>query len=169
LIVDLGIALSVLFAITMTYMLADIKIVDYLHCRNSMLIIADAIKDHCKENDGNFPEVSKWGDSIISERKKWPEITKDTFRCPDLKEGLSGYTINKNLEGKKWNQIDPNMVIVFEAVPGWNQNGGQELIRFNKHSFPPALKKVNVIIRGPNEPQLITINKSEIKNLNWKP
>jgi hypothetical protein len=169
LIVGLGLALTVLFAISVTLTLTDIKIIDNFSCRNHMSIIADAIKDHCKENDGNFPEVSKWCDSIISERKKLPEITKDTFRCFDIKEGFSGYAINKNLEGKKWNEIEPNTVVLFEAIQGWNQNGGQELVRFNKHSFPPALKKVNVILRGQDEPKFKTINKSEIKNLKWKP
>lgn len=169
LIVDLGIALSVLFAISMTSMFADIKIIDNSYCKNNMSIIAKAIKDHCKENDGNFPEVSKWCDALIAESKKWPEIDRNTFRCPDAKEGLSGYAINKNLEGKKWNEIEPNTVVLFEALPGWNQNGGQELIRFNKHSFPPAAKKVNVILRGQDKPIFKTINKSEIKNLKWKP
>jgi hypothetical protein len=169
LIVSLGLALTVLFAISVTLTLADIKIIDNLYCKNHMLIIANAIKDHCKEDDGNFPEVSKWCDTLVSESKKWPEITRDTFRCPDVKEGLSGYAINKNLEGKKWNEIEPNTVVLFEAMQGWNQNGGQELIRFNKHSFPPGSKYINVILREQDEPKLKTINKSETKKLKWKP
>ncbi len=167
LIVNLGIALSVFLAISITYIFADIKIIDNSYCKNSMLIISEAIKDHCEQNDGNFPEVSKWCDILISERGKYPPIDKSRFRCPDVKEGLSGYAINKNLEGKKWNEIDPNTIILFEAVSGWNRNGGKELIRFNKHSFPPALKKFNVVCRGTDSLIFKTVTRS--KNLRWEP
>ncbi len=169
LIVDLGPVLPVLFAFGITLMLADIKHVDISRCRANMLTLADAVSHYCKENNGDFPQVSKWCDSIMLECKDWPIITKEIFRCPDVEKGLSGYAINKNLEGKKWNEIAPDTVVLFEALPGWNQNGGQELIRFNKHSFPPGSKKVNVVYRGQDKPKFINIKKSKTKNLKWKP
>ena len=161
-------ALPIIVGIAMTLVISDIFFVRYSQCRGHLFELGHAVKAYCERNKGDFPKGSKWCDILLSEPNKiWG---KKEFFCPDIEEsGLSGYAMNKNLAGKTWNQVDPNTVILFESVPGWNQNGGQELIRFNKHSFPPASKKVNVICRGKDKPKFIIISKGEIKNLRWEP
>lgn len=168
-VIYLGLGMPIFFAIGVTLIYADIKTVDNSYCKQRMLMIAQAIEDYCAKNNGSFPEVSRWCDSLVSESKEWPRIGKKTFQCPDVQEGLSGYAINKKLEGKKLNEITPNTVILFEAVPGWNQNGGQELIRFNKHSFPPASKKLNIVYIGQDGLKYIKICIGDVNNFKWNP
>jgi hypothetical protein len=161
--------LAVILCFSMTYMIIDLFIIDYSYCRHKITRLGDGIKFYCSEHNGEFPQVTNWCNLLLSDSNRPFTIPKEAFNCPDIKGDFSGYAMNNNLGGKTWNEVDPNTVILFECIPGWNQNGGPELIRFNKHSFPFGMRKVNVICKGSDTLKFMTINRRQISNLRWKP
>jgi hypothetical protein len=160
-------ALAVILCVGMTYMIWDMFIIDSSYCKNRITNLGNGIKLYCDEHNGKFPQATKWCDTLLSDPNFY--ITKETFHCLDVEDDLSGYAMNKNLNGKTWNEVDPNTIILFESIPGWNQNGGPNLIRFNKHSFPFGAKKFNVLCKGSDAPKFMTISRSKVSNLRWEP
>jgi prepilin-type processing-associated H-X9-DG protein len=54
------------------------------------------------------------------------------FRCHAAPEGRCSYAINSNLE-QLAAAAPPDMVLLFETRPGWNQSGGPEILTTENH------------------------------------
>ena len=84
---------------------------------------------YANDQDG-FPDTSKWCDLLIEHA----ELNPGTFRCKGaLQQGRCHYAMNKNVINFSKRDIPPDMVVLFETHPGWNQVGGPELLTTDNH------------------------------------
>jgi prepilin-type processing-associated H-X9-DG protein len=88
----------------------------------AMLIYANDYKDM-------YPTPSKWCDLLIEHG----EVTPKSFICKGAPEGPCNYAMNKNIEKLGTNNAPPDMVLLFESQPGWNQAGGPEILATENH------------------------------------
>jgi hypothetical protein len=88
----------------------------------SMLLYANDYQD-------KFPSSSKWCDLLIEHTDVKPKL----FKCPGASEGQSNYAMNINVE-KLGTKSPPDMVVLFETKPGWNQSGGPEILSTENHN-----------------------------------
>jgi prepilin-type processing-associated H-X9-DG protein len=85
----------------------------------------------CYANDykNMYPTSSKWCDLLIEKSGVSPK----QFQCKGaLHDGRCNYAMNKNIE-KLGYKAPADMVVLFESGPGWNQNGGPELLTTDNH------------------------------------
>ncbi|MHC4265042.1 MAG: zinc-ribbon domain-containing protein [Planctomycetota bacterium] len=61
------------------------------------------------------------------------DINERMFSCHGDEQGPCSYAINKNIENLTFDNAPPDMVLLFEATPGWNQVGGPELLTAEHH------------------------------------
>jgi prepilin-type processing-associated H-X9-DG protein len=99
-------------------------------CTNNLRQISVTMQMYAIENDGKFPTADKWCDLLI----KYAEVPPEGFRCKGApQQDRSNYAMNKNLENVDRGSAPPDMVLVFESSPGWNQSGGPELLTTDNH------------------------------------
>ena len=55
-----------------------------------------------------------------------------TFRCRGAAEGPCDYAMNENV-AEIGTSAPPDMVLLFETHPGWNQVGGAEILTTENH------------------------------------
>ncbi len=78
--------------------------------------------------DEKFPTPLKWCDIL----NDYTDINPKTFCCRGALEGPCNYAMNINIE--KLNKFSPpDMVLMFETRPGWNQAGGPEILTTGNH------------------------------------
>jgi len=77
-----------------------------------------------------WPTPEKWCDSI-KPYDSW-EKDKNYFQCPKDKVGPCSYAMNKNIPAEA-NDLPPDLVLLFESTPGWNQTGGPEDVVTDRH------------------------------------
>lgn len=79
------------------------------------------------ESDGQFPEASKWMDTLFTRMKTdnlSEEQAKEKLQRPGVASGAFGYAMNTAASGKLKRELPPGTVIIFESVPtGWNASG----------------------------------------------
>jgi hypothetical protein len=97
-------------------------------CGNNISQIGRAMLIYANEQDG-FPTTSKWCDLLIEHA----EVDPSLFRCKGAFEGPCNYAMNKNVENFNLGNAPPEMVLLFETNPGWNQAGGPELLTTDNH------------------------------------
>ncbi|MGB2808589.1 MAG: hypothetical protein WBC22_12670 [Sedimentisphaerales bacterium] len=163
---SLLVALSCLF-----FILALITLCHSIHCsptpnnhylRSCMLNLRELgieMLIYANDYDGMLPTPSKWCDLLIEHRG----VTKKQLKCPCAKGGPCNYAMNKNVE-KLGLDAPPDMVLLFETYPGWNQYGGPELLTLNNHKG----KGANVLFNN-GRVLFITPQEVEIDKLKWKP
>ncbi len=97
-----------------------------VYCSAKLRGLSKAMQIYANDFDGNLPPVEKWCDSLV----KHVEMIPWDFVCKaaDANEGQSCYAMNKNVAGKKLSDLAPDVVLLFEAKPGWNQIGGPEML-----------------------------------------
>ena len=99
-------------------------------CANNLRQIGLAMQVYNIENDGKYLTADKWCDLLI----KYAEVPPEGFRCKGApQQGQCNYAMNKNLENVDRGSAPPDMVLVFESSPGWNQSGGPELLTTDNH------------------------------------
>jgi len=83
------------------------------------------------END-SWPSSSQWTDLIKS------YIGYDEpFQCFIDKTGPCSYAMNENIPADA-NELPPDLVLLFESAPGWNQVGGSDDVVTDRHGRPGA-------------------------------
>jgi prepilin-type processing-associated H-X9-DG protein len=97
-------------------------------CSANMHGIANAISMYADENDA-FPTTSKWCDLLVDNQY----VNEMQFRCRAAPEGPCNYAINSNIEKLGTATPPPDMVLLFETHPGWNQSGGPEILTTENH------------------------------------
>ena len=99
-------------------------------CGQNMSGLGRAMLIYANDYDDEFPTQTKWCDLLI----KYAEVPPEGFRCEAApQQGQSNYAMNKNLENVDRRSAPPDMVLVFESSPGWNQSGGPELLTTDNH------------------------------------
>lgn len=98
-------------------------------CAANLSGLGRAMLIYANDYDDNFPTPSKWCDLLI----KHAEVTEKEFRCPGTPDGLCNYAMNENLKNFHAGNARPDMVVLFETYPGWNQAGGPEILSTENH------------------------------------
>jgi hypothetical protein len=109
-------------------------------CMNNLRQLGVATMMYADNNKGQYPSPDKWCDLLI----KYANVNERTFRCAgafgcvgtccykDVSGKLCSYAMNKNIE-KLGTSAPPDMVLLFETRPGWNQSGGPEILSTDNH------------------------------------
>jgi prepilin-type processing-associated H-X9-DG protein len=127
-----------------------------LRHKENLTRIGKAMLIYAGEGDDKYPIADKWCDLLI----KYVEVTPETFRCRGASEGRCNYAMNKNIE-KLGIYAHPDMVLLFESKPGWNQFGGPEILTFENHKG----KRCNILF---NDGHVEFVKPEQISKLNWK-
>jgi prepilin-type processing-associated H-X9-DG protein len=115
--------------------LARVRLMAYRQvCATNMSTLGKAMLVYANDHDGKYPSTSNWCDLLI----EYAEVDERMFRCRAARcyKGVSGklcsYAMNKNIEELGAN-APPDMVLLFETGPGWNQSGGPEILTIDNH------------------------------------
>ncbi len=98
-------------------------------CGTNLRSLSMAMLLYTSEYDGKYPTAEKWCDLLIEQDAA---LASKSFRCKGASEGPCNYAMNKNVENLGRN-APADMVLLFEATPGWNQVGGPEILTTNNH------------------------------------
>ncbi|MFZ0035746.1 MAG: DUF4190 domain-containing protein [Sedimentisphaerales bacterium] len=110
--------------------LGSVKIVaQRIACGTNMAALNQAMINYVKDKN-MYPDSEQWCDLLIEHE---PNLSKKMFRCPCDQKGPSSYALNKNVV-KSGANTPPDMVLLFESNPGWNQSGGPELLTTKNHN-----------------------------------
>lgn len=97
-------------------------------CGTNLSALGKYMLLYAGDYDEQYPTPSKWCDLL----EEYAEIDRETFRCKGAPEGPCNYAMNINVE-KLGKSCPPDMVLAFEARPGWNQAGGPEILTTGNH------------------------------------
>ena len=97
-------------------------------CETNLVGLGKAIYIYANDYNDRFPTPSKWCD-LLSQHG---EVAPAAFRCKGGNEGPCNYAMNKAIEGLG-TTAPPDMVLLFETAPGWNQTGGAEILAVDNH------------------------------------
>lgn len=97
-------------------------------CATNLQGLGKAVQIYASDNDGRFPTPSAWCD-LLSEHAG---VSLASFRCRGAAEGRCNYAMNKAVEALG-TSAPPDMVLLFETAPGWNQVGGPEIFTTENH------------------------------------
>ena len=82
---------------------------------------------------GEFSFILSHGVETIFDDQTEDWVSKKEFTCPGAPQGPCNYAMNKNVE-KLGMRAPPDMVVLFETHPGWNQSGGPEILSTENHN-----------------------------------
>lgn len=97
-------------------------------CSTNMSALGKAMLIYSNHFD-DIPTPSKWCDLLIEHT----EVRPSMLRCKGATEGPCNYAMNKNTEKLDTERAPPDMVLLFETHPGWNQSGGPEILTTENH------------------------------------
>lgn len=154
------------FFCTMLFAFALLGVIIYPGAKNAYLVADRYICDsnlkqlgtacimHYWEENEAWPTKNTWCDTL------WPYYeSKDLLRCPDDKIGPCSYAMNENIPADA-KELPDDLVLFFEAAPGWNQVGGADDVVTDRHRIP-----------GPNiafaDGHVEFVDADDIPNLRW--
>ncbi|MCP4607167.1 MAG: DUF4190 domain-containing protein [Planctomycetes bacterium] len=98
-------------------------------CEANLSGIGKAMIIYSGDYDEKFPTPSKWCDLLIEKTG----ITPINFQCKGAGKGRCNFALNRNVE-ILGTSSPPDMVLLFETYPGWNQVGGPEILSTQNHN-----------------------------------
>jgi len=129
-----------------------------INCVNNEKQLALAIRMYSGDNKDKFPPAATWCDAI-----KTYAGTERVFKCPaENSSSRCDYAFNAKLDGMDASKINPQTVMIFESVGGWNANGGSELMI----GKPRHARMVVVALADGSVQQL---SESRLNTLRWDP
>jgi len=126
-------------------------------CGTNMSGLGKAMLIYANDYNDKFPTSSKWCDLLIEHAS----VDKMAFRCRGAAEGPCNYAMNKNVS-ELGTSAPPDMVLLFETHPGWNQVGGPEILTSENHRDDGC----NVLFVDSH---VEFVRKQELNRLRWKP
>ena len=156
---------AMVLAIAMPAVSRAKQVAERVVCAQNMKQINLAIHLYTVENDNQFPTAKEWYDLIeLYIGKSAREIT----RCPVESQGTFSYAFNQNLDGLTTEEVEPDVVMLFESEPGRNMTGGPQLVKTNRH---PASDRAS--FGGCNiaffDGRVEFVNADRIPKLKWIP
>jgi len=152
-----GIVLAFTIPILMIPILMHVRqIAHRLVCGTNMTLIGMEMLVYTNDYD-DFPTPSEWCDLLIKHTNVKPLM----LRCKGATEGPCNYAMNKNIE-ELGIRSPPNMVVLFETYPGWNQSGGPEILTTDNHKDEGC----NVLFMNSH---VNFVKKEDLKDLKWEP
>ena len=110
--------------------LARVRTMSYrIVCASNMSGLGKAMLFYASDNDEMYPTASEWCDLLI----EYADVHESIFLCKGAPEGPCNYAMNKNIENIG-TSAPPDMVLLFETSPGWNQSGGPEILTTENHN-----------------------------------
>jgi len=97
-------------------------------CAQNLSALGKAMLIYANDYNDMYPTSSKWCDLLIEHA----EVNQKSFCCKGAQQGPCNYAMNKNVE-KLGTLTPPDMVLLFESQPGWNQSGGPEILSTDNH------------------------------------
>ena len=146
-----------MLAILMPALARSRQIASRMICGNNLSELGKMMLLYAGDYDEKFPTPSKWCDIL----NDYAEINPKTFRCKGAPEGPCNYAININIE-KLNKSSPPDMVLMFETHPGWNQAGGPEILTTDYHENEGC----NILFADLHV-EFVRVNRLE--HLRWKP
>jgi len=126
-------------------------------CATNLSGLGKAMLIYANDYDDMFPTPSEWCDLLI----EYTEVTTKSFLCKGAPEGPCNYAMNENV-AKLGISAPPDMVLLFETEPGWNQVGGPEMLTTDNHQGEGC----NVLfVDGHVE----FVKANQLHKLRWKP
>ncbi len=126
-------------------------------CGTNLSSLGKAMIIYANDYDDMFPTPSEWCDLLIEHAEVVPQL----FCCKGAPQGPCNYAMNENV-AKLGVNAPPDMVLLFETEPGWNQVGGPEILTTDNHQSEGC----NVLfVDGHVE----FVKASELYRLRWKP
>jgi prepilin-type processing-associated H-X9-DG protein len=119
---------ALMMAITLPALARTRTIAQRMVCATNLSGLGKAMLIYANDYNDMFPTPSKWCDLLIEHN----EVNRTTFHCQCAPEGPCNYAMNKNIE-KLGTKAPPDMVLLFETAPGWNQSGGPEILTTDNH------------------------------------
>jgi len=149
--------LPVLLGITMPALARTRQLAFRMTCGTNLSSLGKAMMIYANAYDDKFPTSSKWCNLLIEHAK----VDKMTFRCKGAAQGPCNYAMNENVADLGQAAL-PNVVLLFETQPGWNQTGGAEILTTDNHQGDGC----NVLfVDGHVE----FVKMQELDRLRWKP
>jgi len=125
-------------------------------CGTNMAGLGKAMLVYASDNKDMYPAPDNWCDLLI---KNDPNVTEKIFRCKGGETGPCNYAMNKNIE-KLGANAPPDMVLLFESKPGWNQSGGPEILTTENHNGDGC----NVLF---NDGSVLFFGTEHLNDLRW--
>ncbi len=97
-------------------------------CATNLKGLGSAMLIYANDYDDKYPTPSEWCELLVEH----VEVTPKSFLCKGAPEGPCNYAMNENA-AKLGLKAPPDMVLLFESTPGWNQSGGPELLTTENH------------------------------------
>lgn len=76
-----------------------------------------------------WPIPQNWCDLLKPYRE---DMNPKICLCPKDKTGPCSYAMNKNIPAEA-KELPPDLVLLFESAPGWNQTGGSDDVVTDRH------------------------------------
>jgi len=150
--------LAMLMGILMPALARTRQIAFRMVCATNMSGLGKAMMIYSNDYDDKFPASSKWCDLLIQHT----EISPLHLQCKGATEGPCNYAMNDNIDKLNINSAPPDMVLLFETYPGWNQSGGHELLTTENHQNDGC----NVLFVDNH---VEFVRTEDLKNLKWEP
>ena len=126
-------------------------------CGTNMSGLSKAMMIYANDYDDQYPTPEKWCDLLI----EYCEVSPISFRCKGAFEGPCNYALNENV-GELGQSTQPDIVLLFETHPGWNQVGGPEILTTDNHQGDGC----NVVFVDCH---VEFVKARDIQYLKWKP
>lgn len=128
-----------------------------INCVNNVKQLALAARMYAVDHGDTLPYATNWCDAIQNNIGS-PKV----FQCPTDPDLRCAFAYNRNLDGKKDNEINPQAVMFFESRAGWNAAGGPELFASHKHS------RTRIVV-GFADGSVQQLPRSQLDTLRWEP
>ncbi|MCE5185393.1 MAG: hypothetical protein LLF76_04625 [Planctomycetaceae bacterium] len=131
--------LQVLFSSAICVLVFGVIILGFIQSEHNAAVIV--CRTNLKYLDGctlsairnNAPfDKEKWCDRIKAE-----VVSESTMKCVWDKIGPCSYAMNENIPADA-NDLPPDLVVLFESAPGWNQTGGPAAVVTDRHGKNPG-------------------------------
>ncbi len=99
-----------------------------MSCDTNLSGLGRAMYIYADDHEGKFPASAQWCDLLIENA----EVARESFRCRGVQEGPSNYAMNKYAK-ELGTDSPPDMVLLFETHPGWNQVGEADILTTENH------------------------------------
>jgi len=110
--------------------LAKVRAIAYRQtCCINMQNLGKAMLVYSRDFNEKYPDSSQWCDLLVKDCNFPPKC----FRCKGAPKGPCNYAINKSVQEVGLANVPPDMVLLFETYPGWNQAGGPEILTTANH------------------------------------
>lgn len=125
-------------------------------CGKNMSGLGKAMLIYANDYADEFPTQTEWCDLLM----KYADVPREGFRCKGAQGGRCNYAMNKNVWNFSERDIPPDMVVLFETHPGWNQVGGPEILTTDNHQGEGC----NILF-ADNRVEFVKIE--DIRKLKW--